>query len=56
MTGEPFGHANEPGTHFGLVKDTELNAPGGSVQAGRTEAPIFAAPNSQRSVTASYSR
>jgi len=60
MTGEPFGHANERGWSwfypFRLVKDTQLNAPGGSVQAGGTDAPIFGAPNFEQGITASYSR
>lgn len=60
MTGDPFGHANDLAdldpTPLGLVKDTQLNAPGGSIQARRTDAPIFGAPNSQQGVTTSYSR
>lgn len=43
-------------TPLGLVKDTQRNAPGSSLQAGEKVAPNLAALNFQQSVTASYSQ
>ncbi len=48
------GWANLSSIRFGLVKDTQLKAPGGSVQAGGTDAQILNRPNFEQGITESY--